>query len=226
MRLQAIIDTLKDFYGAPTPPRITDPFEMILHENVAYLVDDVSRDQAFDKLKKTIGTRPVDILSASPDALNQITSFGNINRQGQVAKLVKAAQLAMRDFKGDLAAALDLPVNKARELLKKFPGIGDPGAEKILLFNKKLPVLPLDSNGLRVLTRIGYGTEVASYAATYRAVRQAIDPELPQDYAWLIAAYQLLRTHGKALCKRTQPHCGRCPLAVGCSYPTKEAGER
>src|SRR6478736_5130079 len=120
-RCQTIVDTLKDFYGAPATPRITDPFEMILHENVAYLVDDAHRDQAFDMLKETIGTQPADILSASADDLNQITSFGHINRHGQVAKLVKAAQIALRDFGGDLAAALDRPINQARAALKKFP---------------------------------------------------------------------------------------------------------
>jgi endonuclease III len=225
-RCQTIVDRLKDFYGAPAPPRITDPFEMILHENVAYLVDDARRDQAFDRLKKTIGTQPADILSASPEALNQITSFGHINRHGQVAKLVKAAQIALQDFGGDLAAVLERPINQARQAraaLKKFPGIGDPGADKILLFNKKLAVLALDSNGLRVLARIGYVKEGPNYAATYRAAQQAIVPELPSDFEWLISAHQLLRRHGKELCKRTKPNCGRCPLARGCDYITKEA---
>jgi endonuclease III len=113
-----------------------------------------------------------------------------------------------------------------RASLKKFPGIGDPGAEKILLFNKKLEVLALDSNGLRVLTRIGYAREGPNYAATYRALQQAIDPELPRDFGWLVSAYQLLRRHGKELCKRTKPHCGRCPLAGACDYVTEAAGER
>jgi endonuclease III len=225
-RAQAIVDTLKDFYGAPAPPRITDPFEMILHENVAYLVDDVRRDQAFDRLKKTIGTQPADILSASPEDLNQITSFGHINLHGQVAKLVKAAQIALQDFGGDLAAALERPINQARAALKKFPGIGDPGADKILLFNKKLAVLALDSNGLRVLARIGYVKEGPNYAATYRSAQQAIVPELPSDFEWLVSAHQLLRRHGKELCRRTKPNCGRCPLAGECDYITKAAAGR
>jgi hypothetical protein len=43
--------------------------------------------------------------------------------------------------------------------LKRFPGIGDPGAEKILLFIHSYPVMALDSNGTRVLCRVGFSEE-------------------------------------------------------------------
>ena len=46
------------------------------------------------------------------------------------------AEITLRDASGDLRATLkSLPVAKARLLLKKFPVIGDPGADKILLFS-------------------------------------------------------------------------------------------
>ena len=50
----------------------------------------------------------------------------------------------------------------------QFPMIGEPGAEKILLFSGVLAVLALDSNGVRVLVRLGVGEERKSYAATYK----------------------------------------------------------
>ena len=43
----------------------------------------------------------------------------------------------------------------SEKALKRFPSIGDPGAEKILLFTRSYPVMALDSNGLRVLCRVG-----------------------------------------------------------------------
>lgn len=214
----AIAKKLEATYGAPPIPRIIDPFEMILYENVAYLVDDERRDLAFEELRKAVGTRPVDILTAAPAALNGLAKFGGVNRQGQVEKLVKAAQIAAQHFDGDLAKALRLPIKLARAALKKFPGIGDPGAEKIMLFNRKLPVLALESNGLRALLRLGYGREDENYAASYRSVQEAVAAETPEDYDWLIKAHQLLRRHGKELCKRTRPLCGKCPLESQCRY--------
>ena len=220
--LRTIIEKLEAAYGAPPAPRITDPFEMILHENIVYLADDARRDRAFDELRRTVGTRPADILTAAPSRLNEISELGGINRQGQVEKLVKAAQIALHSFGGDLRAVIKRPPDQARAALKKFPGIGDPGAEKILLFNKKLPVLALESNGLRVLLRVGFGKEVANYAASYRSVQQAVAHELPKDCDWIVKAHQLLRQHGKELCKRTKPNCGRCPLEEQCSHRQNE----
>jgi len=58
--------------------------------------------------------------------------------------------------------------------LQQFPAIGVPGAERVLLLTGRLPVLAVDSNGLRVLTRIGYAHKLKDYARTYRAVRAAM----------------------------------------------------
>ena len=65
----------------------------------------------------------------------------------------------------------------------QFPSIGEPGAEKILLFARVYPVLGLDSNGVRVLTRLGLVVEAKSYAATYRGV-QRLAAEFASTMAW------------------------------------------
>jgi endonuclease III len=103
-------------------------------------------------------------------------------------------------------------------VLRQFPGIGEPGAEKILLFSRKQAVLALDSNGLRVLLRVGFGAESKSYQATYRAVQVAAQLSSPQEFDWLIETHQLLRHHGQRLCKRTSPNCPVCPLQATCQY--------
>jgi endonuclease-3 len=99
-----------------------------------------------------------------------------------------------------------------------FPSIGEPGAEKILLFGRSHAVLGLDSNGVRALTRLGVVHEAKTYSATYRAVQAALAPYQSQGFDWLIRAHQLLRQHGQELCRRTQPHCDRCPLTDTCAF--------
>ena len=124
----------------------------------------------------------------------------------------------MQEFEGDFDRVLEQPLAKAKKSLKKFPGIGDPGAEKILLFSRTHPILALDSNGLRVLLRLGYGEERKSYASTYRSVQEAVEGESKKDFDWLIAAHQLLRRHGQELCKMNAPICPPCPLKKYCVY--------
>ena len=55
--LTKVIQKLKRFYGEPLPPKTTDPFELILLEGIAYLVDDDRREKALEHLRKT-GTAP------------------------------------------------------------------------------------------------------------------------------------------------------------------------
>lgn len=215
---QKIIEKLKIHYGAPRPPKTTDPFEMILLENVAYLVGDEQREEAFDALRDRVGLSPVDIVTAHDEKLLEIARLGGMLPAGRVEKLRRIANIALQEFDGHLKSVLKQPLAKAKRALKKFPGIGDPGAEKILLFTRTHPVLALESNGLRVLLRLGYGEERKNYSATYRTAQEAVKPELKEDFDWLIEAHQLLRRHGQELCRRSQPLCPACPLKLDCRY--------
>jgi endonuclease-3 len=216
--LTVIVDRLLKEYGRPEFPRVTDPFEMILYENVAYLVSDDERYKAFEKLRAVIGTRPGDILTASSTQFESIAKLAGSNKTRQAAQLRRAAEIAQYDFNGNLAQILKRPFERARAALKKFPSIGEPGAEKILLFNRAAAVLALESNGLRVLTRIGFAEDQSSYAATYRTIRNAISPTLPDDHDWLIQTHQLLRKHGQKVCRRNTPLCGSCVIRKFCKY--------
>lgn len=213
-----IIKILEKFYGRPKPPRITDPLELILWENVAYLADDAKRAVAFAALKKKVGTRPQQILKASGQQLLEITKLGGMVPELRAQRLRQIAELVHWVFKDDLKAVLTKPLKEAKKALKKFPTIGDPGAEKILMLTRSHPVLSLESNGLRVLLRLGFAEEKKSYSASYRGVQEAVASQLPADYDALVAAHQLLRQHGQELCKRSQPLCAACPLKDECHY--------
>ena len=218
LSLKKIISQLVAHYGQPRLPISTDPFELILFENVAYLVSDERREEAFKLLRKQAGTKPHEILAASTEDLLPAAQLGGMAAERRVSRLREIALIAMDEFAGDLNEALKLPLPKAKQALRKFPGIGEPGAEKILLFTRAYPVLGLDSNGLRVLLRLGFGEEMKNYSTTYRTVQEAIKDQLSHDYDWLIPAHLLLRRHGKELCKTSRPFCEKCPVRKNCGY--------
>ncbi len=218
LTLAEIVAWLTRYYGEPAGPVTDDPFELILLENVAYLVSDDRRAEAFRTLRKSAGTKPHEVLSASDEHLLKATRLGGMRPEERAVRLREIALIAMSEFGGDLQTALILPLAKAKQALRKFPGIGEPGAEKLLLFTRSYPVLGLDSNGLRVLLRLGFGEEKKNYTAAYKSVREAIEPQLKDDYDWLIKAHILLRQHGKQLCKTSRPLCGMCPLRKNCKY--------
>ncbi len=220
--LPRIVARLERLYGPPAPPDVTGPFEMILRENVAYLASDARRDAAWDALRRRVGTTPKAILAAPRAELTAIARAG-ILAADRVEKIRESARIALEEFGGDLGRALDRAPAKAAKALERFPSIGGPGAEKILLFSRREKVLALDSNGLRVLLRLGYGEEDGNYAASYRSVREAARPQWKDDFDWLIAAHQLLRRHGQELCKASHPRCEACPLRRECAYGARAA---
>jgi endonuclease III len=215
-----LVDKLQQHYGSPAPPPSTDPLELIIWENIAYLASDERRAAAFDTPKRSIGTRPEQILAAKHSALAAIGKAG-ILPDISAEKLLAIAKIAREEFDSDLRSVLRKPLPQAKKALKKFPSIGDPGAEKIVLFTRSYPVMALDSNGLRVLCRVGFAEEQKNYSATYRLVQDAIRGQLPKDYDSLIRAHQLLRQHGQELCKRSKPRCTECPVREGCNYGRK-----
>jgi endonuclease III len=212
-----LIDRLAEFYGEPAPPAVTEPFAMVLWENVAYLASDAKRAEAFAELQAKVGLAPGEIRKAKDSVLLAIASKG-IVPANTVEKLRRAAEIARKPFDDDVSAILGKPVVAAKKDLRKFPAIGEPAAEKILLFNHRHPFLALESNGLRVLVRLGYAPEQRNYSTTYKGMQRALAPQLTDDCAALVRAHQLLRQHGQELCKRASPHCGNCPLRRHCAY--------
>ena len=190
---------------------------MILWENVAYLANDAKRSEAFAELQAKTGLTPAGIRKAKDSVLLSIASKG-IVAVGTVEKLRTAAEIARDSFHDDLAPILDKPLPAAKKDLRKFPAIGEPAAEKILLFNQRLPILAMDSNALRVLVRLGYAPEHRNYTTQYKNMQRALAPQLPDNCKALIRAYQLLRQHGQELCKRNSPLCDQCPLRPDCAY--------
>jgi endonuclease III len=218
--LRRVVELLRKHHGPQQQPPSADPFELILWENVAYLASPARRREAFELLQNTVGTTPKAILSAGRQALEKITSRG-ILKATFAAKLRECARIATFDFGGDLAAVIRLPLDRAKRALRSFPGIGEPGAEKILLFAGRHALLAPDSNALRVLVRLGLLAEGMSYSRTYAAARPLADA-FSADPRLLQEAHQLLQRHGQSLCKRSAPRCTECPLARECAHANRE----
>jgi len=216
LTLGKAVEMLREHHGPPAQLPTADPFELILWENVAYLATPARRREAFEQLKRTVGTAPEAILAAEPSALEKITARG-ILKSRFAAKLRECARIALEQFGGDLEAVMRGPLAKAKRSLRSFPGIGEPGAEKILLFTGQQALLAPESNGLRVLVRLGLVREEKSYSRTYAASRQAAS-DLPAEPSVMQEAHLLLQKHGQTLCKREKPLCGKCPLAPECAY--------
>ncbi len=216
MKLASVVSALRKHYGKPAPPLTRDPFELVLLENAAYLVDDSRRATAWEALRDAVGFDPARIAATSIARLARVLRGGGMLPEHRARKVQKAARVALDKFGGRVRSVLSLPTADAKRALQRFPSIGEPGADKILMLTRTAPVLALDSNALRVLVRLGFEREHEQYASTYRAMQKAIARDVKKDYRWLAEASDLLRRHGQTLCRRTKPRCDACPLEKEC----------
>jgi endonuclease-3 len=213
-----MIERLRKHYGEPVPPPAKGPFELVLWENACYLLPDERRLEVFNTLRERVGLSAAAIAEASDGVLLPIAIRGGMRPSTRVFRWREIARITLDQHGGNLNSILDKPYVEAKQALKQFPTIGDPGAEKILLLCGMGGGLALDSNGLRVLTRLGWGRAQKSYGATYRSVLDDVKAELPTEVEPLKEAYLLLRAHGKILCKEHEPLCYQCPVAQECQY--------
>jgi len=214
--LARITTALRRQHGAPKAPPPKTAFEWVLWDNVAYLVNDDKRADAFALLKRSVGFAPKKILQARTPVLLEVTRHGIVANLF-ARKLQSAAQIAVDKFGGNVDKALSDDPAKAARQLRAFPGVGEPGAEKILVALGRVKTLPLDSNGLRVMQRVGFGSALRSYAASYRSVKAAV-PVAGVSAKRLFEAFLLLQTHGRTICKTGAPLCGACQLRTMCAY--------
>jgi endonuclease-3 len=214
-----LIARLQKHYGTPELPPARGAFELVLWENACYLLPDERRAAVFEALRAQVGLTPDAILQAPREVLLPLAAMGGMRPETRVFRWQEIARITAAQFEGNLEQILKLPYARAMKALKLFPSIGDPGAEKILLFCGVGAGLPLESNGLRVLTRYGYGrAHLKNYGAMYRSVQEAIAPELPKGAERLARAHLLLRAHGKAICRASEPACHECPIGDNCAF--------
>ena len=217
--LQTIVATLARQH--PADGILSDPLQLILWENIGYLIDDQRRRVLFDEFAARVGLTAARIAAADDALLLDIARRGGMRPETRVERWRAIAQIVLTRAGGDLERVLrDLPVAKARALLKTFPVIGDPGADKILLFADIAPLPCLDSNGVRAPARLGFFAEQRDYAGSYRAAIAILQAQGVPERNWLIAAHIGLREHGRTLCKRSAPICLPCPLDPICAHAT------
>lgn len=217
--LRQLIERLKRHYGAPTLPPARGPLELVLWENACYLLPDSRRAEVFGRLRELTGLDPRRILEADRDALLELAKLGGMRPETRVFRWLEIARITLDQFAGDLDPILREPYAQAKKALKQFPNIGDPGAEKILLYCGAGDGLPLDWNGSRVLLRVGFGRpQPKNYGAQYRSIQEAMTGQLPTGADRLARAHLLLRQHGKTICRENGPACGQCPVLEMCGY--------
>ena len=235
-KLTQILDSLEELYGSQKLAGPTDPYEMIVFLNCGYPASDVKCAKGFDALKREVGVQPKKLLAAPKSKLEKLMRPSVIVPGVCAERLKEIADKVENELGGDLTAVLKKRMRKAKDqpekgleaakkVLQEFPTIGEPSAEKILLFSGLAPVAAVPSAFVDVPMRLFVGGPGKNYAADYRAARETLDSGLPRTLEARQRAYLLLKKHGQEVCKRSKPKCEVCPLTAQCAYLQAKAAD-
>ena len=228
-QLGTVLDALEKHYGKQIAAGPSDPYEMILFVNCGYPATDTACAKGYEALVREVGTKPEAILAASKAKLAKLMRLGGIVPELRAERLKTIAKIVNEEFGGDLKWSLEKllqeekkdpgkAIHLVKKALKEFPVIGDPGADKILLFAGLAPAAAVPSACVGVPQRILFGDEDKNYASGYRAAQEAMASELPEAFDARQRAYLLFKRHGAEICKRTKPKCEICPVSSECTY--------
>jgi endonuclease III len=217
--LTPLLDALEACYGRQAPEWPVDPYRFLVWWQCGYPPSEERCRAGWEALTQAVDVTPDVLLSARPTILARALKSGGIVPELRAQRLRAIAKRVRDECGGDLGAALArMPLRAARAALRKFPGIADPGADRILLFAGLAAIAAVPSNCPQAIVRFVHGKVPKDYRATYQQAQRLLEEALPQTAAARTRAFLLLQRHGQTLCKRTRPRCGECPVQRSCAW--------
>ena len=224
-RITDILDSLESNYGALDPVAPADPYEFLIWWHCGYPASEERCSKGWSSLTREVGIAPKRLIAASTAKLAGALEAGGMVPDLRAARVKEIAERVQEEYGGDLRTALSrLSAPQARKALKAFPGIGNPGADRILLFSRLSPVAAVPSACPYVLVRVLQGPEGPKYVAVYAAAQQMLST-LAATFDERIRGYLLVAHHGRELCKRTNPLCARCALRAQCAFANRSKNQ-
>jgi endonuclease III len=218
LSVPVLLDRLEAFHGIQEPCWPVEPYEFLVWWHCGYPASDATCARGWSALKSSVGTEPRKLLVASQAQLGAALKAGGMVPELRAMRLQQIAERVVNEYGGDLRVAMVGKIGDVRKALKRFTGIADPGADRILLFGRVAPIAAVPSNCPQVLVRIRLGLERENFGVTYREAQSLIEAEVPEQFHSRTRAYLLLKHHGQKLCKRAKPLCGQCPVSADCAY--------
>ena len=114
----------------------------------------------------------------------------------------------------DLSFLASYSPEEALKWLNRLPGVGPKTATLLLLFNFKMPVLPVDTHVHRVTLRVGILPPRTSAEKAHKFLLE----RLPKDVDALFTFHKHFFWHGQRACHYSSPKCSICPLNTFCNH--------
>lgn len=216
-RALKIHQTLLAAFGEPIwrdpLPAIDELVSTILSQNT----NDVNRDKAFHALRAKFPAWEEVRDAPAAAVIEAIRVAGLANQKGprmqQILREITAERGSL-----DLSFLAGWEVEKARDWLTKFNGVGPKTAAIVLCFSLGKPAFPVDTHVYRVTGRIGLRPEKMNVEQAHPYLEAVFPPE-----TYYAAHLNIIRL-GREICHARKPDCPACPICKLCETGITRTG--
>lgn len=209
-RAKEILHILQGNFSIPAWARSNrEPFKTLIITVLSQATADKNTARAFENLSGRFLITPEALAKANVEEIENAIRVGGLYRNK--SRVIKAiSRVISEQFNGSLDFIYSLPLEEARKILLKIPGVGPKTADVVLLFCAGKPTIPIDTHVNRVSKRL----RLVPPKADYEGVRQALEALYsPENY---LHVHLLLISLGRKYCKARKPLCKLCPVNTLC----------
>ncbi|MCL2173633.1 MAG: endonuclease III [Nitrososphaerota archaeon] len=209
-QVKEILTTLKQTVVVPSLVKAkSDPFETLIVTIISQNTADKNTDVAFTRLKQCFQITPKILSDANSVQIEECIKPAGLYKN-KTCTIQAVSKIVHEKYGGSLHTILTLPLEEARKIFIKMPGVGPKTADVVLLFSAQKPTIPIDTHVNRVSKRLGLAPKKGNYETVRQSLQKIFDET---DY---LIAHQLLIGHGRKFCKAHKPLCNICPIISYC----------
>ena len=176
-----------------------DPYKVLIGCIVSINIKDAVTEKILEELFKKVSSFQ-DMINIDIEELEKMLYLARYRR-------VKAARL--KSISKEILEKFDGKVPENKENLLSIKGIGPKTANVVLNFAYNQPVIPIDSNTIRIVNRLGW-INGKNPEKTEKMLIENLDENNLKN------ANAVFMLHGKNICTPVSPFCSRCPINEFC----------
>jgi endonuclease-3 len=204
-----VIGLLSQEYGPVRYKQRWDPVSELVGTILSQNTSDVNSHRAFRSLREAFSSWD-EVMQGDVRQIADSIQRGGL---GHIkAPRIQAVLKRIVEERGalDLDFLRDMPLQEAKEWLKKLPGVGPKTAAIVLCFSLGMPAMPVDTHVFRVAKRLGLVGPKTTAEQAHDLLEQIVPPEDVYPF------HVLFITHGRRACKARRPLCVECVLGDFC----------
>ncbi len=215
-RLAEVSRRLVKRYGRRAPKRDAtreDPIEELIHTILSQQNIGVVTQRLYKALKTAFPTWR-QALEAGSDGIQRVLEGTGGGLAAVKAKSIHRCLGQILEARGELSLEFlrRESLESARDFLEDLPGVGPKTSGCVIMFELRLPAMPVDTHIHRIAKRLEFVSGHASAPQTQVWFETHLPDTWKARYEFHVNAF----SHGREICRSQRPKCEECVLLDLC----------